>query len=246
MRFKQFVATWHGLFLALMAVIASLYLASRQQLNLYVHPRYIQFTTVISVVGLVLLILTFRLHPVVPIKKSQRVGGVRRHLLLGVASVIMLLLVKPATLTNTTASQRGVNSGVSAGITPSNAVPLFGGGDYAGFTVADWVPLLVQTNDVAFFKNKTANLTGFISPDETDPQNVFYVSRFVITCCAVDAQPIGVPVYLKRWQDQFKTNSWIQVNGGFEQNPSGSSEIKIVLKPTSIKQVTEPKDPYVY
>ena len=83
-------------------------------------------------------------------------------------------------------------------------------------------------------------------PDPDDPQNVFYVARFVITCCAVDAQPVGVPVYQPGWQEQHPVDSWVQVAGRFAATPSAASAQPIAIVPTSVTSVDQPAEPYVY
>jgi uncharacterized repeat protein (TIGR03943 family) len=85
-----------------------------------------------------------------------------------------------------------------------------------------------------------------VTPDPDDPTNVFYVARFIITCCAVDAQPVGVPVYLPDWQDQFTIDEWVNVTGTFVSNPSTESRQAIVLSPSTISLTDQPAQPYVY
>jgi uncharacterized membrane protein YcgQ (UPF0703/DUF1980 family) len=67
-----------------------------------------------------------------------------------------------------------------------------------------------------------------------------------VTCCAVDAQPIGVPVYLPGWQDDFEVDDWVSVTGAFVSNPSTSSRQAIVLSPTETIPTEQPSQPYVY
>ena len=110
----------------------------------------------------------------------------------------------------------------------------------------DWSSLLRQTTDASFYRDKAANVVGFITKDTDDPQNVFYVSRFVITCCAVDAQPVGVPVYLPNWQNGFAADQWVKVSGSFETNPSTKSQQSIALVPTRTTKVDQPSEPYLY
>ena len=113
-------------------------------------------------------------------------------------------------------------------------------------TVLDWSSLLRQTTDASFYSDKPANVVGFITTDTGDPQNVFSVSRFVITCCAVDAQLVGVPVYLPNWQNTFATDQWVKVSGSFETNPSTKSQQSIALVPNTTTRVDQPSEPYLY
>jgi uncharacterized membrane protein YcgQ (UPF0703/DUF1980 family) len=68
----------------------------------------------------------------------------------------------------------------------------------------------------------------------------------VVTCCAVDAQPIGVPVYHPGWQNEYKTDSWVTTTSGFHANPDAAGRESIVLIPDVITPTAQPAQPYVY
>jgi len=163
-------------------------------------------------------------------------------------TVVALLVLPPATLTSATVDQRDLNASAAltdqgaAADAPTDLV----GSDTDAFTVKDWASLLRQGAGEEFFAGKTATLTGFVTPDTADPDNVFYIARFVVTCCAVDAQPVGVPVYLPDWQKSYAIDSWVTATGGFGTNPSTSSTQAIVLEPAEIAAVEQPAEPYVY
>lgn len=232
----------------LIGCVATVWLGWTNQLGLYIHPRYIAFTIIMALLGGWIALWSFE-----PIFHDELPKATRTKMLVNICVVLIcvfafaeLLVMKPATLTSSTADQRGMNSNIGSGAPSTNAVPLFGGGDYTSFGVKDWASLLVQTNDPTFYAGKTASLLGFISPDSNDPQNVFFVTRFVITCCAVDARPVGVPVYAPNWQADHKANGWVKVEGGFIANPSPKSQQHVAIKPTKITNVDQPQDPYVY
>ena len=112
----------------------------------------------------------------------------------------------------------------------------------------DWASLLRQTSDLAFYDAKPVDIVGFVTEDPDDPQNVFYVSRFVITCCAVDAQPVGVPVYAPDWRETYSPDDWVEVTGTFGANPSSKSTQPIAVQPgdAGISAIDEPGDPYLF
>jgi uncharacterized repeat protein (TIGR03943 family) len=163
------------------------------------------------------------------------------------AIAIAVVALPPATLTSATAGQRDVNSSTAALDRTTVADAEGASSDaYRSFSVLDWAGLLRQTTDLAFYEGKTADVVGFVTPSDTDPDDVFYVSRFVITCCAVDAQPVGVPVYLPGWQDQVAADDWVEVTGGFDTNRSSSSQDPVALVPDDVTTVGQPSDPYLY
>jgi uncharacterized membrane protein YcgQ (UPF0703/DUF1980 family) len=50
--------------------------------------------------------------------------------------------------------------------------------------VLEWSALLRQTQDPAFYDGKPVEVIGFITPDPSGSSDIFYVSRFKITCCS--------------------------------------------------------------
>ena len=76
----------------------------------------------------------------------------------------------------------------------------------------------------------------------------FTVSESItfVTCCAVDAQPIGVPVYLPGWQAAYEIDDWVQVTGRFDPSVSVAATDPLAITPVEILRVDQPSDPYVY
>ena len=244
---------WQGIALCVAALVSTVWLAVTNQLILYIHPRYIVFTVIMTGLGLVLVVASFWRSPDHDHDHGEPTPrGYRRALtvagtVLTLVVAIALVVVPPATLTTATADQRVINSTqVGSGTKTVDSAASAPAGAFARFTVLDWSSLLRQTTDASFYRDKAANVVGFITKDADDPQNVFYVSRFVITCCAVDAQPVGVPVYLPNWQDRFAADQWVKVSGSFETNPSTKSQQSITLVPTATTKVDQPSEPYLY
>ena len=240
--------------------IATLWLAVTDRLVLYIHPRYEAFTVVMAVAGLVLAVAHVlrsdrsgerdhghdheHAHDEPPEAAPERLLSIGA-LALSAALAAGAVLLPPATLSAATASQRDITT---AQVSSSASLDDAASADTATFlryTVAEWSSLLAQTSDPAFFAGKPADVLGFVTPDP-DAADVFYVSRFTITCCAVDAQPVGVPVYLPDWQTRFAADDWVQVSGEFAANRSADSTAVIALVPTEVTGADEPSDPYLY
>ena len=252
---------WQGIALCVAALVSTVWLAVTNQLILYIHPRYIVFTVIMTVLGLVLVIASFGRAPehkhdhdhdhdhdhedAAPRGYHRAISVVGTVVTLVMATA--LVVVPPATLTTATANQRVINSTQVGSRTKTvDSAASAPAGAFARFTVLDWSSLLRQTTDASFYRDKAANVVGFITTDRDDPQNVFYVSRFVITCCAVDAQPVGVPVFLPNWQNRFAADHWVKVSGSFQTNPSTKSQQSIALVPTATTKVDQPSEPYLY
>jgi putative membrane protein len=241
---------WQGVVLIAASLVATVWLAATNQLILYINPRYVVFTVIMAVIGLILVVASFidrpdHDHDEKPTALNTVVSVAATVLSIGVA--VALVVVPPATLTTATADQRVMNSvtvgsstaSVASSASASSAVS-------AKFTVLDWSTLLRQTSDSGFYAGKAVDVVGFITGDPDDPSNMFYLSRFVITCCAVDAQPVGVPVYLADWKLQYKSDEWVQITGQFVPNPSRKSEQSIALEPQKTSKVKQPSEPYLY
>jgi putative membrane protein len=244
MRFKWLNDYWQGIILGLCAIIVSLWLGWSGKLSLYIHPRYVLFTMVMSALGLAVVLIGFWRHSYHgrPVARTSAPG-----LALGLVCAALglsLLITQPSALTSDTALQRGINTAALDIATQSSGsvMRLPRNADYSRFSVKEWASLLSQTTDARLFKDKPVDITGFVSP--SDDPDVFFVSRFVVSCCAVDARPIGVPVYLPDWRASYKQDQWIQTQGVFIVKPGTVSEL--VVKPATITKVTQPDDPYAY
>ena len=236
-----------------LAVVATIVLAFGNQLVLYIHPRYVIFTVIMAIVALAFTIasLVVRVAPdddddePRPRRLGRWFAGAAA-VLSGLFAIAMVVL-PPATLTSATATQREINSTAigteTQSVSDAEGAPA---GAFATFTVVDWASLLRQTSDLDFYAGKPVDVVGFITPDADDPQNVFYVSRFVVTCCALDAQPAGIPVYLANWESQYSIDQWVRATGEFTTNPSQRSTQSIALDPADVTPVEQPSEPYLY
>ncbi|HSP75021.1 MAG TPA: TIGR03943 family protein [Cryobacterium sp.] len=252
MSFRRLLRRWQGALLSIVGIVATVWLGASGQLGLYIHPRYFVFTVVMAVFAAALVVAAFALVPATEDAHEllDDDGGrwawlwsAGSILIIG-SAIVALLVLPPATLTTATVAKRDLN-GSTSDLTQSEASSLVGG-DYSTFTVRDWSSLLRQGAGEDFFADKTATVIGFVTPDTSDPENVFFVARFVVSCCAVDAQPVGIPVYYPGWQDEYPTDSWVAIESGFDTNPSISSEEAIVLVPGEITPTDQPAQPYVY
>jgi uncharacterized repeat protein (TIGR03943 family) len=258
---KSFLKRWQGFILSLIAIVATIWLSVSGQLGLFIHPRYAVFTIVMCAVGGILAIAGF---VVSGSPEREHDDGPERHRLLrtvGSVTLILgaafaLLVLPPAALTESTAQQREVNSSVdvevTANTTESGATSYPGeegivpGTDTSTFSVRDWVLALQAGLSPEFLAANPASIVGFISPDQKDPGNVFYVTLFAIACCAVDATPLGVAVYSPDWQQQYEAGDWVRVDGVLGQNPSVASGETYAVSPDAITPVETPNDPYLY
>ena len=181
MRFRLFlsrVAQQQGIILLFVIAVATLWLAATGRLTLYIHQRYVVFTTGMAVVALVMasasVITQSRTH-----QQTHFIWWRRLAACVMVCMVAgMALLVPPTALTTTTATQRGINKGAVTRLSTDklSQASIFAQRDYSHLTIKEWAGLLTQTHDSGFYRGKTVNLTGFVTPDIADSQIFLCVS----------------------------------------------------------------------
>ncbi len=240
---------YQGLVLIGVMATITLWLAATGQLELYISPRHTIFAVTMSAVGLIAVTISaMHVSPGPPRAVRRRVP----RFLSGAATALTALvtaamtLLPPATLTSATATQRDINSTIVPADESTLLTDTAPDAAAANLSLADWASLLRQSTDLAFYDGKTVRATGLITPDPDDPDNVFYVSRFYVTHCTIDAQPVGVPVYLPDWNSTYDADQWVELIGTFEANGSLSSSQAIAVAAQTIDTVDEPSDPYIY
>ncbi|GAA1833749.1 TIGR03943 family putative permease subunit [Agromyces salentinus] len=270
----RLIQRWKGIALTLVGVVATLWLTLTGQLALYIHPRYFVFTAIMSVIGGLLALVALALAPDRDAEDHEHGSGhdehanhdpsadaaahphrtrltARRRRLgatgavvsgtIVVGAVLALLVLPPAALTAQTAVDRDIDRTTAdlAGDAPSLA-----GADLGSFTIKDWALLLRQSESPSAFSGQEVELTGFIAPAPGDPDDAFTIARFTVTCCAVDAQPIGITVHLPGWRERFAVDDWVIATGAFGGDPAGGEGA--VLVPQSVEPTSQPEQPYVF
>jgi uncharacterized repeat protein (TIGR03943 family) len=252
LRFEDVLRNWGGAALALVGVIATLWLAATGRLTLYVHPRYTLLTVIMAV--LTLLVLVGMAAVGVSSAAAEdghhdhgtRMSGFGRLLIwcngaVLICAALALLVIPPATLSSTARQNRELVT--SGQVLDSTKVAALVGADPATFSVKDWAALLSQGGPEAVL-GKQVDLSGYVL--DRDEDDVFFIARLAVSCCAVDAQPIGVPVYRPGWRDEIEPGTWIAIQGAFVKNPSRDSQAGVAIGVGSLANIEEPDQPYVF
>lgn len=266
------VGSWRGpVFIAVTSAMV-LWLFGSGQLSLYIHPRYHVFTAVMAAIAVTATLLGLyfavrrrgRRDRANPNDHDHAHDGDHDHddedvpttmagktafwasTLLGVTTVVWLVVVPPATLGSVTVDNRAINqSGLGDTQAALEAANLADQSSFASFTVREWAGILRQTQDPAFFRGKPVDVIGFVAADPDNP-DVFYVTRFVVSCCSVDAQPVGIPVALRDWESSWPAESWVRVTGEFAVNPDLNQSHPLVVTPDSVEPTEQPREPYLF
>ncbi len=214
--------------------------ASSGALYFYIHPIYV-VPTVLT--GLVLLALAVACVP-------GGGDGDHEHRPPGRLTVIALALplalgfLLPAQpLSAVSAWQRGVTLGGSMG--PVEGAPeLALGRRPESYTIKDWVKAFQADPEPSRHAGKRARVTGFVHRDDRLPSDWFMVARFVLKCCAVDAQPVGLPVR-SDGRAVAEPGGWVTVEGAWEV-AEVAGERRAVLRAARITPTPRPEQPYLY
>ncbi|MCM8804404.1 MAG: hypothetical protein NC833_04025 [Candidatus Omnitrophica bacterium] len=68
----------------------------------------------------------------------------------------------------------------------------------------------------------------------------FMLIRFLITCCAADAIPLGVEVEYKNIED-LKNEDWVKIKGKVKIKDG-----KVIICGENIEKIQPPTNPYLY
>ena len=227
------------------------------QYQLLIHPNY--FYLMLGTGILLLIISLFKIKQlfktIIPTTENEQhltlfPPGIGSSLLL--VSAIAGLLIAPTVLTSQTALQRGVTETLPQ----TRALP------QAFVTqtkpeersLIDWVRTLNTYPEPDAYTGQPAKITGFVIQVPELPDNYFLLSRFILTCCAVDAYPIFIPVELATNNSQYLPDTWLEIEGTMitrtlkirDRSDTPQEKRRLVLKANEIEQIPTPANPYSY
>jgi putative membrane protein len=207
-------------------------------LYFYIHPLYMLPTVGAAVVLLVLALLAAsgRRHasetPVAP----SRLAGLVLAL-----PVALGVLLPPQPLSPLTAAQRGLGS---TSLGPVEGLPDFAlSRPTESYSIKDWVKALQADPEPGRHAGKRVRVTGFVYRDVRLPPNRFLVARFVLKCCAVDAQPVGLPVRTSTTVPE--PGAWVTVDGVWEVDSVGDRRQPLIAA-SAVTPAARPSQPYLY
>jgi uncharacterized repeat protein (TIGR03943 family) len=112
--------------------------------------------------------------------------------------------------------------------------------DSSTFRFFDWISAK-SLNENGIFKDKKIKTSGFITAGKIP--GTFELSRFVISCCVVDATPVSLLVEYD-YGSKYKLNDWVEIDGIFEIKPIQGKNQPVII-PTTINKINEPDSVYL-
>ena len=70
-------------------------------------------------------------------------------------------------------------------------------------------------------------------------------SLIVLTCCAADAYPVGLPVKLTQNRQAYPPDTWLEIKGKMITE-NLEKQRQLVIESSSITKIPKPKNPYEY
>jgi len=117
------------------------------------------------------------------------------------------------------------------------------GGDTSKYSFREWYASIESTDNIFNLEGSNVNIDGFVFFPEDLNDEYFLLSRFRITCCAVDANPIGI--YTKVSDDfDFSEDDWVNVVGNLVIEQVNGQD-SLVIEVEEIQNSEIPDNPYI-
>lgn len=244
------IASWLDV-LALLAwgiLLLKYWLTGR--LNILIHPNYSGLTIATGIVLLVLTLIRAKQLLSSPMASRPDVQhitlfppGWSSGLLL--LTAILGLVITPRAFASQTAIQRGVADTLT--MTRSQPQAFRSSARSEDRSIIDWVRTLNVYPEPDAYTGQKVKVQGFVIPAAKSelPNSYFTIARFVITCCAADVYPVGLPVKLPASQKPFEADRWLEVEGQMITENLNNKR-QLVIQATSLQLIPEPKNPYDY
>ncbi|MUG94146.1 TIGR03943 family protein [Scytonema sp. UIC 10036] len=219
------------------------------KLVLLIHPDYF-WLAVTGAIGL--LVLSFLKAGQLLQRPRGQVTPDMQHFTVfppGFGSILLLivailgLVITPRVFASQTALQRGVTDFVGTSrVKPQEFRASVRSEER---TLVDWVRTLNVYPEPDAYTGQRAKVQGFvIHPPELGKEYLF-IARFVLTCCAADAYPIGLPVKLKEPRDKYPPDTWLEIEGQMVTETIQDKR-QLTIAASSLRKISQPKNPYSY
>jgi uncharacterized repeat protein (TIGR03943 family) len=220
------------------------------KLNLLIHPNYIWF---VVVTGISFIIIGFFKMQELWQRRRRDVTPNTQHISLfppGWGSVLLLttailgFIITPQVFASDKALQRGVTADLlgSTRVKPQAFRVTVRPEERS---LVDWVRTVNVYPEPDAYTGQKVKVEGFVIDPPDIGKEYLFLARFVLTCCAADAYPVGLPVKLPNNQEAYSPDTWLEVEGQMvTENLAGKRQLTIAA--TSLKKIPQPQNPYSY
>jgi uncharacterized repeat protein (TIGR03943 family) len=110
-------------------------------------------------------------------------------------------------------------------------------------SLIDWKRTLDVYPEPDAYAGQKVNVDGFVVHTTNLPEGYFTLTRFVITCCAADVYPVGLPVKFTQPKSAVPGDRWFKVQGKMATETLNGKR-QAVIQASAIQPIPEPKNPY--
>ena len=159
------------------------------------------------------------------------------------AIAVISLLYTPQAFASDKAIQRGISDSLT--LTRSQPQRFLRQTASEDRTVIDWIRTLNVYPEPDAYTGQKVKLSGFVIHPPDWPEEYLMVSRFVLTCCAADAYPVGIPVQLAVSRQAYAADGWLEIEGKMI-TATINGQRQLTIEPTKLETIPEPRNPYEY
>jgi len=233
------------------------------KLSILIHPNYFGLT-VAGGIGLIIIggLKTWELIKLDRANKKSRTSptinspkiAAVEHITLfppsfGSTLMLSVALIGLATTPRTFTSQTALERGLTESLPITRLQPQ----EFRNMTkpemrsLVEWVRLLNFNPEPDTYIGQKVKVQGFVIHPPKVAEQYLWIGRFIITCCAADAYPVGLPVKLPPNQTRaaFPPDSWLEIEGE-TITAELQGKRKLTIQAFSLKPIPEPKNPYDY
>ncbi len=219
------------------------------KLNLLIHPNY--FWLAIAS-GISLLIVAFfraqelwrrRRHDIVPSAEHINFFPPGWGSGLVLTAAILGLIFTPRVFASDQALQRDVSELLGTSRIKPQAFSASTPPEKR--SLVDWVRELNVYPEPDKYSGQKVKVQGFVIHPPNLEKDYLFLGKFVLTCCAADAYPVGLPLKLTPNSEQYTPDTWLEVEGQMVTETL-SGKRQLIIAANSIKKIPQPKDPYSY
>ena len=232
-------------------------------LLLLLHPNYAWLSNSAAIV--LALLALYKLWTAIRSVRAPRVTRTRAssassegHVTLlprNFSSVVLLsiaifgLIYTPKAFASQTATQRGIADTLT--LTRAQPQRFVRAASPEDRSIIDWIRLINVYPEPDAYTDEAVEVEGFVLYPEGWPSGYLMVSRFVLTCCAADAYPVGLPLKVAAddaaatTDEPYPVDTWLSVTGKI-MTETLNGQRQIAIAPTEIRAIETPKNPYEY
>jgi uncharacterized repeat protein (TIGR03943 family) len=159
-------------------------------------------------------------------------------------TAILGLIITPRALASQTALDRGVTELIGATRVQPQAFRAQVRPEER--SLVDWVRTLNVYPEPDAYTGQKVKVQGFVIHQPNVSQEYIFLARFILTCCAADAYPVGLPVQLPSLsRQQYPPDTWLEVAGQMTTQTIGEKR-QLTIAANSLKKIPQPQNPYSY